>query len=423
MRKHPITQKLFNVLLSLGFEDSYILDIEQNGDVIKANIQLASHCELEDLQSILQNLKQEVNALDIKIGIQNGKQIEILFGMKDLSEVPFNSKYIYPNTLQIELPSSFGSCILDFEDGASCHLLNGGTTRMGKTSLLLYLCCVLYLQNKQIHFYICSSKKQDFYPFFDNTSFDFAENEEELLLMLVSLNDEMNIRKEHFKMKELQKCTDSKSVKKRQPTFYHLFKPIFLVIDEYADYSHNREIQKLVENLVRKAGYINIHVIISTQRADARTTLPPQIKCCLSARICFTTTDKNNSIVILDEEGAENLGFIEGRAIFLDGQNNIVQVPFLDDENCDEIMSPFRMDSVQSTERTNGEDVNHEPSTNKNQEGRTNIELSNKIQNLFTQSISNPIFQGKQQPRECDQPSDEAHVSGWFRLASEERER
>jgi hypothetical protein len=409
--RHPVVKGLYEVLLSMGFEGAYILDVVQDAETLKAKIKLPVHADLEDFEQILQNLKMEIKAMDVKIGDVQGKKVEVIFGMCKLESFVVRKqikKYLKMNSLKILLPSSYGCSVLDFEDGASCHMLNGGKTRMGKTCLLLYLCCLLYIQNKKIEFVICSSKIKDFYPLYDLPRVSFAENEYELIELLDRLTNEFEERGKRLKRKELRKATDAKSVRKYYPKEYRFFSPIFLIIDEYADYSHFPEIQKSVENLVRKAGYVNIHVIISTQRADARTTIPPQIKCNLSARICFTTTDKNNSIVILDEEGAEKLGSIEGRAIFLDGGMNIVQVPFMDAVTCDKYLSIYRKGRKEDEQ---------------NGEGPTNSTLSNKVQNLFTESVSGISIQGEHKPSQCNKQGDEKNLSGWWLLASSKDKR
>jgi hypothetical protein len=119
---------------------------------------LPYHKELSDLMDLLPNLTQELNCLDHKIISQTGKIITIQFGKHDISYLPFDTKYIHKDTIKIELPSSFGSCFLDFEDGASCHLLIGGASRMGKTETLLYMASTLYIQTKgNIELYITST--------------------------------------------------------------------------------------------------------------------------------------------------------------------------------------------------------------------------------------------------------------------------
>lgn len=410
MRKqHPIIRDIKEVLLSTGFEHSYILDCSISDDMIQLILHLPYHTDQDDLEDVLQNLKQELNATDVKISKRAGKKITIMFGKKDLTSVPFRKEYLHHNSLKIELPSAFGSCILDFEDGASCHLLNGGTTRMGKTSFLLYLCTVLYLQtNGKIDLYITSTKAKDYYPF--NGIANITKDETSFNSILDKLLTEYQFRDSLLYSKDLEKATDSKSVKSHYPHMYHFFTPIFLIIDEYARFSENKEIQKKIQELVETAGYVNIHIIISTQRPDARTVLPPRIKSNLLSRICFTTADKNNSIVILDQEGAEKLGKIQGRAIYLDSDTNIIQVPYLKTTHCEELLKPFK-----------GENKN-DNKVNQNTERPNDPNLSNKIQNLFKESDSTFDFQSEQQPDQRNKQSNEKISNGWFLLESNKRE-
>jgi S-DNA-T family DNA segregation ATPase FtsK/SpoIIIE len=162
---------------------------------------------------------------------------------------------------------------------------------------------------------------------------------------------------------------------------YHYFKPIFLIVDEYARFSDSplsKQIHKLVAELVQTAGYVNVHVIISTQRPDARQTLPANIKMGLMTRICFRTADKNNSIVILDEEGAETLPNIKGRAILRDGEKNIVQVPLMEYDTAEEILKPYKKES--------------KPDVKEDDQRPTNNDVACKVQNMFKKSNSENII-------------------------------
>jgi S-DNA-T family DNA segregation ATPase FtsK/SpoIIIE len=387
------------------------LEVSQDTNVIQLTLLLAYHVERSDLQEILNNLKEELQAHDVKITKQIGKKITIQFGKRDLTEIKFRKELLKMNTLKITLPSAFGSCNLDFDDGASCHLLNGGTTRMGKTSFLLYLCTVLYLQTKgNMELYITSTKAKDFYPF--EGIAEISKTEQEFTTSLDVLLTEYQHRNQLLYSPALAKATDHKSVKKLYPAYAKHFHPIFVIIDEYARFSENKEIQKRVQELVESAGYVNIHIVVSTQRPDARTVLPARIKSNLLARICFTTTDKNNSIVILDQEGAENLGRIEGRAIFLDGETNIVQIPYLETTECEELLQPYKKER----------ETNEKP-TNENTEGSINHQLTNKIQNMFKESTSAFSVPSEQQPDQHDKQSHETVITGWFLLASKEGKR
>jgi S-DNA-T family DNA segregation ATPase FtsK/SpoIIIE len=82
---------------------------------------------------------------------------------------------------------------------------------------------------------------------------------------------------------------------------------IVVLVDEYADLMMvNKEVEKSIVRLAAKSRACGIHVILTTQRpsADVVTGL---IKSNLPCRICFRVVDKNNSRVVLDVSGAENL--------------------------------------------------------------------------------------------------------------------
>lgn len=370
-------RQIHDVLLSKGFNNAYILQLSKQANLYHLLLRLPVHKEQADLIPILSNVSEELNATHYKINEVSGKDISITFTTQNMTQVMFQNSMLNPNTLRITLPHHFGTTYLDFSDGASCHLLNGGTTRMGKTSLLIYLSTVLYLQTKgEIELHISSTKLKDFYMFQGVKNTWLSRTEQELSESLDSLLTEYKMRDARLYSKVCEKATDAKSVKKLYPSQYKHFKPIFLIIDEYARYADNKQIQKKVTELVESAGYVNIHIIIASQRPDARSVLPPRIKGNLLARICFTTADKNNSLIILDREGAENLGKIQGRALFLDSDLTEVQVPYLEPETAYILLNEYREE--QRNENTN---------KSKEEKPRpTNTGLTKKIQDLIKKS-------------------------------------
>jgi S-DNA-T family DNA segregation ATPase FtsK/SpoIIIE len=82
---------------------------------------------------------------------------------------------------------------------------------------------------------------------------------------------------------------------------------VVILVDEYADLMMvNKEVERAIVRLAAKSRACGLHVILTTQRpsADVVTGL---IKSNLPCRICFRVVDKNNSRVVLDVSGAENL--------------------------------------------------------------------------------------------------------------------
>lgn len=354
-RRPPIIKKMFRVFLEKKFEGAYIKMVYRDGDVLYANITLPAHKERSDLEKLLPNLQQEVKATAVKIGKVDGKDVELQFGMNELDNIVFDEKLLHPDSLKVEFPSAFGKHILDFEDGASCHLLNGGATRMGKTIFMLYLMSTIFLQNKgNVKFYISSAKLKDFYPFEGLRQVQMCRDEEGMEKMLEEIVDEYKKRDALLYSTALRKATDAKSVRKNYPSHYHLFKPIFVFIDEYARFAANKRIQEMVTEIVETAGFVNVHVVIASQRPDASTVLRPRIRANLLTRMAFTTVDKKNSEIILDAEGAEKLGKIAGRGLIKDSDITAVQVPYLDAVKCDELMEVYRDEQNRTRQDHNG---------------------------------------------------------------------
>lgn len=370
-----------SVLLATSFEGAVLTDITADEYVLKISLIIPPGKELADLLLILPNIKQELTAMDIKIGRTNGKEVELICGMRSLDDkITFHPTMLKTNTLEIHLPCAYGHIVLDFSNGSSCHMLNGGATRMGKTTLWLYLVTSLYLQNKEsLSLHICTTKPEDFYPFKNIPRITINDTHPEVFSLLNNLITEKEKRKSL--LQELGNVKDHTGVQKRYPQLYPHFHSIFVLIDEYGAYSDSKPIQELVTELVERGGSYNIHCLISAQRPDAKSVLPARVKANLLARICFTTADSNNSIVILDKEGAESLGKIPGRAILQDSDETIVQIPFLDEEECYKLMNPYR--HVPRETITQGS-ANH--ASNKSEERPSNPELADKIQDMFTKS-------------------------------------
>lgn len=399
-KRHPYTDRIYKVLLEKGFEGTYINKIYQEEDTIHANIRLPETKDISDLDSILENLQQELAATAVKLGKTKGKYVEILFGMKDLTNIDFSESLLKMNTLQLEFPSAYGKHVLDFEDGASCHMLNGGVTRMGKTVFLLYLATTVFLQNQgKMKLYISSAKLKDYYPFDRIPQVRMEKDVAGMNLMLDEIIEEYQRRDRLLYSPRFRKATDAKSIRKLYPEAYHMFKPIFLIIDEYARFAKDKDIQEKVTEIVETAGFVNVHVIIASQRPDASTVLKPRIRANLLTRMAFTTADKKNSEVILDRFGAEKLGKIPGRGLLIDSDSHIIQVPFLDVVECDKLLSPY-----QTLEENTNEQVT---------EGRIDNEITDKIQGLLKESLGLPDLSGEQQPSECSEQGIKEDVIEW----------
>ena len=73
---------------------------------------------------------------------------------------------------------------------------------------------------------------------------------------------------------------------------------------------------------------LGIHVIVSTQRPD-RDVLPGQLKANIPAALCFKVKNEINSGIVLDNNKADLLPRIKGRAIWQFDVEREVQVQHL----------------------------------------------------------------------------------------------
>ena len=83
---------------------------------------------------------------------------------------------------------------------------------------------------------------------------------------------------------------------------------IVCIVDEFADLMQvaAAEIESGIARLAAKARAAGIHLILATQRPDAKT-VTGLIKANLPTRIAFKVTSAVNSKIIMDETGAETL--------------------------------------------------------------------------------------------------------------------
>jgi hypothetical protein len=88
--------------------------------------------------------------------------------------------------------------------------------------------------------YVTSTKIKDFFPFNGLKDVYLGRTDDDFLGQLKEITEEYHKRDQLLYSKDLEKATDAKSVKKLYPDKYYLFKPIFIIIDEYARFCENK---------------------------------------------------------------------------------------------------------------------------------------------------------------------------------------
>ncbi|CAE6516748.1 S-DNA-T family DNA segregation ATPase FtsK/SpoIIIE [Nitrosomonas nitrosa] len=122
---------------------------------------------------------------------------------------------------------------------------------------------------------------------------------------------------------------------------------IWLFHDELADWMMMNEYRDAVDlnasRLGVKARAAGINLVLITQRPD-KDALPMQLRANLTNRLVLKVADKKNSILVLDEPGAERLLGKGHLAARLSGEGKVIlaQVPFASEEEIVELASIIR---------------------------------------------------------------------------------
>lgn len=228
------------------------------------------------------------------------------------------------------------------------HLLVAGSTNSGKSVFLRAVILSLLTQYspEALKLLIIDPKRTDF-SFFngvkhlltDSVVTD-AEEARDHLLQLV-----------HEEMVQRQNIMQGRSMRIKDFNIRfpeEALPPIVAVIDEYAQLLSimNRKEQQAFEkdlmSLAAVARSTGIHLILATQRPDAKIVTGP-LKANLPARIAFKVASGNDSRIILDQSGAQNL-LGRGDLLFREPSSRItrLQAPFLDEVTLQEVLEPFK---------------------------------------------------------------------------------
>lgn len=174
------------------------------------------------------------------------------------------------------------------------HMIVSGTTGSGKSTLLHNIIANL-LNYNDVDLYLIDPKKIEFVEYKNRMPNVTVHNSyEDTITMLSSAIDLMEFRYELMRVNN---------------TGASLFKPVVIIIDEFADLimqDKNDVFYKVLCQLAQKCRAAKIHIILATQRPSVNI-INGNIKANFPARISCRVASHVDSKVILDASGAENL--------------------------------------------------------------------------------------------------------------------
>jgi DNA segregation ATPase FtsK/SpoIIIE, S-DNA-T family len=92
-----------------------------------------------------------------------------------------------------------------------------------------------------------------------------------------------------------------------------------------------------MSKIARLGAGLGFRQILATQYGTG-DVIPRQCKQNSDAKLCFRVRNATASTVVLDEEGAEKLPLIKGRAIYQTDQRFIVQTPLIESGDIEDVI-------------------------------------------------------------------------------------
>ncbi len=189
----------------------------------------------------------------------------------------------------------------DLSDPNTCHFLIGGTTGSGKSEFLRSLLLSLIVRHSPDHLRIALvDPKRVTFPEFEQMPWllaPVAKESDRAIQLMESLVQLMESRYQTF---ERVGCNNLRGYNQRQPdaAMYRLV----CIFDEYADFMAEKETRNALETSIKRLGAMaraaGIHLIIATQRPEARV-ITPLIRSNLPGRIALKTASAADSMIIL----------------------------------------------------------------------------------------------------------------------------
>ena len=218
----------------------------------------------------------------------------------------------------------------DLSDPNTCHFLVGGTTGSGKSEFLRSLLLSLIVRHDPAHFQVALvDPKRVTFPEFETMRWLYepiVKTKEDAIALMERLVAEMDDRYQRF---ERSRCSDLNQYnqKAQQP-----LPRILCIFDEYADFMADKEAAKALEQQIQRLGAMaraaGIHLVIATQRPEAKV-VTPLIRSNLPGRVALRTASDADSAIILGGKQGAAANLLGKGDLFYDGGGTLQRLQSL----------------------------------------------------------------------------------------------
>ena len=214
------------------------------------------------------------------------------------------------------------------------HILIAGTTGSGKSVSVNSIICSILKSSDIIKnsFVMIDTKIVELSMYKKLPNCQIATNVEDALELLEDIDIEIDAR---YKVME-------KNNEKIMPDYVSRK---IVVIEELADlmFASKKEVEKYIVKIAQLGRACGVHLIAATQRPTVNV-VTGLIKANIGCRLVLKTTSNIDSIVIIDESGAETLKGKGDCLLKLPNKSELIhiQCPFISDEEIKKIINDYK---------------------------------------------------------------------------------
>lgn len=306
-------QDLVKTLRSFGVETTY-QGLAMGPAFVRVKLKPQPGVRISKLLKLADDLRVQLNLTYPPLIAPQSGFVSVDLPRPDRQTADF-SDYLQPQSLPPTAPMKIAIGIdleghlieANLSDPNTCHFLVGGTTGSGKSEFLRSLLLSLLIRHDSASLQIALvDPKRVTFPEFETTSYLLApvvKDSDGAMTLMEHLIDQMEQRYHKF---ERSACHDLQTYNQTMVDRPAQQLPrIVCIFDEYADFMAEKAIAKALELHIKRLGAMaraaGIHLIIATQRPEARV-VTPLIRSNLPGRIALRTASGADSAIILGDK-------------------------------------------------------------------------------------------------------------------------